>query len=65
MLRSRDEIKTLARNLVNGVLAEMMAAFPGLSNAVNKLPTSEWLEFIDERTDEMETVLLNKFSSAD
>jgi hypothetical protein len=65
MMRTRAEIHTIAQGIVNQMASDILAEFPTVCKAVDRLSRATWGEALDDLTSEVEEILLNKFDSRD
>lgn len=65
MVRTKQEIATLANALVSSVIADSMFEFPGVRKAIQKLDDEQWNAFVNEKIEQVTETLLDKFDSAD
>lgn len=65
MIRTREEIKELARNIGNCVLIAVMEDFPTVKKTIDKVDDAKWQRMADDVENEIQKILLNKFGSSD
>ena len=64
MLRSAAEVKEIASGVVGKMVADVMYEFPKIKAAIDKTDVDSWRSFLDELSDAVEDILLNKFGSS-
>lgn len=65
MLLSQDDLKQLATNIVSMLIADMTFEFPKVRATVLKSDVKQWNAFTDEKVEQVQEILLNKFGSSD
>lgn len=65
MPRTTAEVKHIGNNMVNTIVAEMLAQFPRLRAAIDKLPRQEWSAFVDELCYAAGENLVSQFGATD
>ena len=64
MTRTAAEVKEIASGIVGKMVADVMYEFPKIKSAIDKADADAWRSFLDELTDAVEDILLNKFGSS-
>lgn len=65
MLRTKAEIKGIAKGILNGMFADLLAEFEKVDKAWMKSGATDKLEFLERQEEMVEEILLNKFGSSD
>lgn len=65
MKLTKAEMKALAAAIVNGLVADVLSEFPTITKAVDRLNRKEWATALDDYTERIESILLDKFDSSD
>lgn len=65
MKLTRDEVRELAKVLVNRVTVNIMSEHEGIQEAADKVGKGEWQETLDLSQDEIEEILLTKIDTRD
>lgn len=65
MIRSKEEIRSIANNLVNSLVAYLLFDFPSVVTAVDKLKRKVWIEHLDEAIHSVQERLIDEFGCSD
>jgi hypothetical protein len=59
------EIQVVAKNIVNGTIADLFQEFPKVRNAIDGLTRKQWVAKLDELAEEVAETLIDRFGTLD